>query len=107
MSHIKSVPCHFIEYHYTMYNRICVGMVPLMFCLHIYKIYIDLLLYTHIHIYIYICNVDLTVFMGFSPPTCVVLPIPVVLISVASRHEHYLIRHSFDADNPLYDQVKA
>ena len=45
--------------------------------------------------------------MGLSPSTCIVLPIPVVLISVASRHEYYLIRHSFDEDSPLYDQVKA
>ena len=94
MTHVKSVPCHFIEYHYTMYNKMCVGMVPQMFD--------DEML-----VYIYICNVDLTTSMEFSPPTCVVLPIPVVLISVASRHEYYLIRHSFDADSPLYDQVKA
>ena len=70
-------------------------------------IYIDLfiyVLYTHIFIY---CNVYLTTSMGLSPSTCIVLPIPVVLISVASRHEYYLIRHSFDEDSPHYDQVKA
>ena len=105
MMHVKSVPCHFIEYHYATHNKMCVGMVPQMFCLRIYIIYIDLLLYTHT--YIGICNVDLTTSMGVSPSTCVVLPIPVVLISVASRHEYYLIRHSFDEDSPLYNQVKA
>ena len=52
MLHIKSVPCHFIEYRYTTYNKMCVGMVPRMFCLRIYKIHIDLLLYTHSYIHI-------------------------------------------------------
>ena len=51
MTHVKSVPCHFIEYHYATYNKMCVGMVPQMFCLRIYIIYIDLLLYTHIYRY--------------------------------------------------------
>ena len=100
MTHVQSVPCNFIEYHCATYNNICVGMVPQMFCLYT-RIYMELLLYICIY------NVDPSTSMGLSPPICVVLPIPVVLISVASRHEYYLIRHSFDEDSPLYDQVKA
>ena len=47
MTHVQSVPCHFIEYHCATYNRICLGMVPQMFCLYT-RIYIDLLLYIRI-----------------------------------------------------------
>ena len=45
--------------------------------------------------------------MTFLPCTHVALPIPVVLISIASRHQYYLIRHSFDEGSPHYNQVKA
>ena len=44
----------------------------------------------------------------FSPVHMyIALPIPVVLISIASSHQYYLIRHSFDEGSPHYNQVKA
>ena len=39
--------------------------------------------------------------------SCVALPIPIVVISAASRHQYYLIRHSFDENNTHYNQIKA
>ena len=38
-------------------------------------------------------------------PTAV--PIPIVIISAASRNDHYLIRHAHDEDSPHYNKIKA
>ena len=37
----------------------------------------------------------------------VVAPIPVVVISAAIRHDHYLIRYSHDEGSPHYNEIKA
>ena len=59
------------------------------------------------HIELYTCNVTLTPSTFSLVHLYIALPIPIVVISAASRHNYYLIRYSFDEDSPHYNQVKA
>ena len=59
------------------------------------------------HIKLYTCNVPLTPFTFSLVHLYIALPIPIVVISAAFKHNYYLIRHSFDEGSPHYNQVKA
>ena len=75
-------------------------------CYH--TLFVGMVLFVSIpHIELYTCNVPLTPSTFSLVHLYIALPIPIVVISAASRHNYYLIRYSFDEGSPHYNQVKA